>query len=482
MIDLLYRHVLIPAFETGLKRRRTFAYWRELEESQWLTVEALKARQLESLQKLLTHAADHCPYYRQDWRLRDLHTRKIQSLEDFRHWPLINRETVRTERINMRAAVAELRLIRKATGGSSGVPLEFDLDPESNDRRMGAWHRGYGWGGAAPGTRQWYLWGAAPGSPSRLKRAKDALYHRLYRRRMANSFEMRDERIPWYVDQLKRARPKCIVAYTNPLYHFARALAERKLRPYSPASIIVGAEKLHDFQRELIERVFQAPVFETYGSREFMLIGGECERHAGLHLTMENLLVEVVDDDGRPTPAGREGNVAVTDLTNYGMPFIRYLNGDRAVAGFQQCSCGRGLSLLASVTGRQLDMLETPDGRKIPGEFFPHLIKEFPSIRRFQVVQSERHEIELLLVVNKLWNESDRQSLEMPIRAVIGPDVHFNIALVDDIPLTGAGKLQVVVRRGPGQSHRPQGTPVSLAPPVDERSLISFHAHSVSGE
>src|SRR5690606_21936692 len=138
-------------------------------------------------------------------------------------------------------------------------------------------------------------------------------------------------------------------------------------------SIVVGAEKLHDFQRDLIERVFEAPVFETYGSREFMLIGAECEHHDGLHVTAENLIVEVIDDDGNPVPEGTEGDVAITDLTNLGMPFIRYRNGDRAVAAEGDCACGRTLPRLARVAGRRLDVLTTPDGRQLPGEFFPHI-------------------------------------------------------------------------------------------------------------
>src|SRR5690606_25431630 len=144
-----------------------------------------------------------------------------------------------------------------------------------------------------------------------------------------------------------------------------------------PRSVIVGAEKLYPFQRKLIEEAFAAPVFETYGSREFMLIAAECDRHEGLHLTSEHLLVEILDEDGRPTPAGEAGNVVITDLYNFGMPFIRYANGDRAIAGWSKCSCGRGLPLLRQVTGRRLDVLHSPDGRRIPGEFFPHCLKDF---------------------------------------------------------------------------------------------------------
>jgi phenylacetate-CoA ligase len=229
------------------------------------------------------------------------------------------------------------------------------------------------------------------------------------------------------------------------VYEFARYIEATGKPVWTPQSIIVGAEKLHDFQRETIERVFKAPVFETYGSREFMLIGAECSHHTGLHLSLENLLVEVLDDDGRPTPAGDEGNVVITDLFNYGMPFVRYVNGDRAVAGFEMCPCGRGLPLLKKVVGRQLDTLKTPDGRRVPGEFFPHLIKDFPVIRRFQVVQADLGTIVLKVVVSGVLLQADQDRLLETIRQCTGEQVHLDLQLVDDIPLTKAGKLKVVV-------------------------------------
>jgi phenylacetate-CoA ligase len=326
------------------------------------------------------------------------------------------------------------------------------LNEDSNDRRMAAWHRGYSWAGAAPGTKQVYLWGVALGDRPWRARLKDYLYQTwLYRRRILNTFDLDDNTMSQYLRRYNRCRPDALVAYTNPLYAFARWLDENKLTPYSPRSIVVGAEKLHDFQRELIERVFQAPVFETYGCREFMLIGAECDRHEGLHLTMEHLLVEIVDDDGRPTPAGEEGQVVITDLYNYGMPFIRYVTGDRAVAGFSQCSCGRGLPLLRKVVGRQLDILTTPNGRQIPGEFFPHLIKDFAAVRRFQVIQPNPDEIVLKLVVDDTWSGAARDKLATTIHDEVGDALTLRIELVNDIPLTRAGKLQVVVNQCAGK-------------------------------
>jgi phenylacetate-CoA ligase len=209
---------------------------------------------------------------------------------------------------------------------------------------------------------------------------------------------------------------------------------------------VVGAEKLHPFQRQLIERVFRTQVFETYGSREFMLIGAECEQQNGLHLTTEHLLVEILDDDGHPTPKGIEGNVVITDLYNYGMPFVRYANGDRAVAGLGDCECGRGLPLLRNVTGRRLDMLLGADGRWLPGEFFPHLVKDFPAVRRFQVIQEALGHVRFRMASTHMA-DTDRKELERLVRAALGASVRVDFEQVADIELTAAGKLQVVINR-----------------------------------
>ncbi len=448
MNRFIHRHILLPGFETGMKRRRTFGYWRELERSQWLTPPELEAVQFRALSRLVTHAYDRCPYYRGAWDRLGLHPRQLIHAAGFAAWPVIDRDTIREHRVAMRAASPSLPLISKSTGGSSGVPLQFDLCHESHDRRTAAWHRGYGWAGGAPGTKQLMLWGTALGHRPLGARIKDGLYQALYRRRIVSCFEAGDDLAARFAGQLSRWRPDVIVAYTNPLYEVARRLEESGMAAFQPKAIIVGAEKLHDFQREQIQRTFGAPVFETYGSREFMLIGAECERHNGLHLTSEHLLVEVLDDDGRPAPDGAEGNVVITDLYNFGMPFVRYANGDRAIAGAARCGCGRGLPLLRKVVGRRLDVLYATGGRIIPGEFFPHLVKDFPAVRRFQVVQEQEDRVRFALAARDMRRE-DRMRLERLVQDAMGPGVRVDFEPVDQIPLSASGKLQVVVNRVP---------------------------------
>jgi phenylacetate-CoA ligase len=445
LTETLFRHAVLPAYESGYQRRKTLRYWRQLERSQWSSREELEGEQFAALQRLLRHAAENCPYYRQQWELAGLRVADVQSVDDFRRWPVLDKQHIRENRLAMRSERSNSRLICKGTGGSTGVPVRFDLDLDSHDRRHAAMWRGYGWAGARPGTKQFYLWGVPLESRPAWKAWKDRLYNLLQRRRVVNSFELSEETVPQIFDSLNGYRPDAVVAYTGALYQFARSLAERGLRPYSPRALIVGAEKLHGFQRDLIESVFQAPVFETYGSREFMLIGAECPEHRGLHLTTEHLYVEILDDDGQPTADGQTGNVVVTDLYNYGMPFVRYAIGDQAVAGFGQCSCGRGLPLLQEVRGRRLDSLSTPDGRKVPGEFFPHLMKDFAGIRQFQVVQPALDQLELQIVLAPNWNNADEQRVLQQVKRTMGPRVAVRWRAVPTIELTKAGKHRVVV-------------------------------------
>jgi phenylacetate-CoA ligase len=102
---------------------------------------------------------------------------------------------------------------------------------------------------------------------------------------------------------------------------------------------------------------------------------------------------------------------------------------------------------LKKIVGRQLDILRTPDGRLTPGEFFPHLMKDFASVRRFQVVQETIDQVRIRIVTDANWNQQARDQVERLVKQRLGPLVQLTIECVDQIPLTAAGKLQVVVNQ-----------------------------------
>jgi phenylacetate-CoA ligase len=204
-------------------------------------------------------------------------------------------------------------------------------------------------------------------------------------------------------------------------------------------------------ERALLEQAFGCPVFETYGSREFMLMAAECPAHQGLHLSMENLHLELLDDQGAPTPPGQVGRVVVTDLHNLAQPFIRYQNDDLAVMAQGPCPCGRTLPRLARVEGRILDQIATPDGRRVSGTIFPHLLKDFPAVRDYQARQESLESLVLSIVQASPLSEADR----LRLLAILGkalPGMRVEIRLVESIPPTPSGKRRVSIGLASGPS------------------------------
>jgi phenylacetate-CoA ligase len=248
------------------------------------------------------------------------------------------------------------------------------------------------------------------------------------------------------VEYINKKKPTGIVSYTTGIYNLAQFVQKNgiHLDTTSVKSIITGAEKLFDYQRDLIESVFKARVFNTYGCREFMLIASECEKHEGLHVNSDSLVVEILVD-GKAAKPGETGELVITDLHNYGMPFIRYKNGDLATQSTKVCSCGRGLPLIENVDGRKTDVIVAHNGTKIPGIYFPHLMKEIPEVRKFQVIQKSRTVIEVKIVQQPKISEEKIQFVRHEIQNVVGDEVDIQFNFVDDIPLNASGKFRVTI-------------------------------------
>ena len=443
----IFSRVLNPFFEKIIKKRKMLDHLNFLNKSQWWTAEKLKNYQWDELQKLLKHAFNEVPYWKDRFNEIGMNFEDIRTYEDFQKLPIITKEDIRANKDRMIADNWRGKTWTKATGGSTGVPLELDYTPDSYDWRVACSKRGYSWAGCEDGIKQGYIWGVAIGKVGWMKKLKENLHHAILRQKYFNCFEFTKEKMNVCLQELNRFKPDIIVGYTNPLYNFAQFVKKSNKLKFQPKGIVSAAEKLHEFQRKLISETFGCKVFNTYGSREFMLIASECEEQMGLHINVENLFVEIIKADGTPAKDGELGDVVITDLHNYGMPFIRYKIGDMAVASNKICKCGRGLPLLADVVGRSLDMLKTPDGRNVPGEFFPHLMKEFKGIDRFQVVQNQIDSLEIKIVKNDQFDNGDLNMLKVEIVKIMGNAIKITFNFVNDIPLTKTGKYRVTISR-----------------------------------
>jgi len=451
MYDQLFRRFLFPFYEERIAGRKTASYINEYMANLQKRRAELEAIQLAGLKQLLEHAQNNCSYYRETWKELGFEPGKLVSLDDLSQLPVLDKETIRENYDGFVAKTHSGKNILKATGGSSGSPFQFELDGVSNERRQAVMWRGYGAIGAGLGTKTLYVWGAHIAPVGKKTQIKDRLYHLFYNRKILNSFDMRDDNVGDYVHAHNQYRPRAVVGYVNPLVTMADYILENKLAVHAPEAILTGAEPLYEFQREKIERAFKAPVYNTYGCREFMLIGSECTERNGLHINIDHLVVELVDSDGQSAGVSH-GDVVVTDLYNYGFPLIRYRNGDQASLGeATDCACGSPLPRLRSIDGRKLDVIRTPDGKAIPGEFFPHLLKDYPAVKQFQIVQETLDTVDLNVALNDGFAAQDLHEALALVEKHLGDTVNVQLHILREIPLTSSGKLRVAISKVQGE-------------------------------
>src|SRR4029079_2619649 len=202
-----------------------------------------------------------------------------------------------------------------------------------------------------------YLWGAladAP-SPNRFQKLRRSL---LEPQIFLNTAHVTEGELLAFHEQMKRFRPRVVLAYARSAALFARLLKDRGLQPYSPHSIVATAEVLDPEDRAVIEEVFGCRVFNRYGCREVSVIASECESHSGLHVMAEGLYVEVVDSERMSKLCDEKvGSILITDLLNFVMPLIRYRIGDLGSWMNGPCPCGPSLPRLREVSGRVTEFL-----------------------------------------------------------------------------------------------------------------------------
>jgi phenylacetate-CoA ligase len=430
---------LLPAYHR-MRGRRYAEYRRFLEASQWWAPKRLRAYQWDQTRALLEHVFRSVPYYQEKYRAAGARLEDLRSWEDFARLPVLTRQEVNAHRAELCSRDWRGALIPHATGGSSGEPTRFFITWDSYDWRTAATQRVYSWTGCRLGERAVYLWGGPVGRQPALRRWKLAAYYRFHRQFVFNTFSQNSALWRGIYQKASALRPVLLVGYVSCLEEFARFLAAEGLALPSVRAVIAAAEPLHAGVRRRLSTALRAPVYNTYGSREFMSLAGECEQRDGLHINAENIVLETK----LPASEG-PSEFLVTDLHNYGMPFLRYALGDVGELDAAPCRCGRGLPRLKSIEGRVLDVLRTPDRRVVPGEFFPHLLKDVPEVQTYQVRQVELDHIVVSAVLHRDLSDASRGLLAREVRKVFGDRVRVEIRPVSRLPKLASGKRRVTV-------------------------------------
>lgn len=443
VVSPIFRRIVAPS--TRPERQRCLA---SLLESQFWPLDRLKTLEESRLRRLVQAARESSPWYHE--RLASLPDHELLCLADLQRAPFLEKRDLQAGLSNITGAGGlEPGTRENFSGGSTGEPVKLW---QSRAYRLWAGaelDRNYTMcNGFRAGERRVFFWGSDIDSQAHrglTGSARDVLQNQLW----IDAFTLTRANVGGAISRARGFRPRLAIGYVSSLVEIAKLLE-------SPISGLRGvqtaAETLTAEHRQLIEGAFGAPVYNRYGCREVGNLAHECDAHAGLHLLMENNVVEVVKPDGSAAGPGEEGEIVVTNLWNTATPLIRYRLGDIARVGDPEpCSCGRSSPRLEAVLGRTSDIIASPGGKKLHGEFFTHLFYGAP-VRRFQVEQTSAAELHIRVVPDAGYSPS--LAIEVTDKITTYGDPAFSISweTVDEIRPSASGKFRFTLSslRGPG--------------------------------
>jgi phenylacetate-CoA ligase len=433
---------LFPLHER-LKGHSTVAALQSMERSQWLPRADIQQLQGRRLRGFLERVGRDVPYYRDVFRARGFNPRDIETPRDLQRLPLTGKAEIRANMERLTAVNAG-PLERFSTGGSSGEPLVFYRGKERVSHDVAAKWRATRWWGVDIGDPEIVLWGSPIelGSQDRIRLLRD----RLLRTELLSAFAMSDENMRGFIRRIQAFRPRMLFGYPSSMALLADYAATNgyKVDDLGIRVAFVTSECLYEHQREKIESVFGAPVANGYGGRDAGFIAHQCPE-GSMHITAEDIVVEIVGEDGEVLPAGERGEIVITHLSTGEFPFVRYPTGDVGSLSDDDCACGRGLPLLQQIEGRSTDFIRAADGTVIHGLALIYVLRELPEVDEFKIIQESVDNITVQLVTLAGDTGALESYISEQFRHRLGESVAVSFEYVDTIPPEASGKFRYVV-------------------------------------
>ncbi|WP_448547398.1 phenylacetate--CoA ligase family protein [Thalassotalea fusca] len=440
----LVSSVLFPLHEK-MKKHQTVSINRALEKSQWYSQDKLAKLQLERLRSFLSKIGENVPYYKSLFEEKGFKPAKLTSVEQLSELPFLSKAVIRDNFDQLKAQNGgEVKPF--TTGGSSGTPLTFLLSNERVSHDVAEKWRATRWWDVDIGDKEIVAWGSPIelGAQDKVRIARD----KLFRSTLIPAFDMDESKILHFIDEIKRIKPKMLFGYPSVFSLIAKTAQTHNIdmNDVGIKVVFVTSERLYPYQREVIEQVFAAPVANGYGGRDAGFIAHQCPG-GKMHLSAEDIVVEIVDTEGNPVPVGEKGEIVVTHLATSDFPFVRYKTGDIAAIDPEPCSCGRGLPALKEIEGRTTDFIVAEDGTVMHGLALIYVLRELEGIEEFKIVQETKLLTRVQVVPTDTLTDKLKTQIIDGFKARLGDNVQIALEQVDAIAAEKSGKFRYVISK-----------------------------------
>jgi phenylacetate-CoA ligase len=409
--------------------------------NQWRSPEALERIREKKLRRLIRHAYDKVPFYRAVFEDRKLRPEDIRTVADLAALPLVSKKDLQGLRVEDKLAAGHHPRACKPflTSGTTGRPLSlFYSRRDWTMTTFGSARAFY-----AMGMRPWHRMTSFVGKAD-LSEKSPKWYERIgaWRGRELSSW---DDPRSW-IAALRDGRPQALVGYVMTLRILAEAMRDGGPIEWRPDVVISGSGVLDDFTRRLLTSVFGCPIRDYYASYEAGTMAWECRTCGGYHISSDTVILETLAD-GKPAAPGQAGEVVVTNLHSYAMPFIRYRQGDEAILSARRPVCGRKLPLLERIQGRDDDCVVLSDGRRIPSHPFYYAIEPVPGVKRWKVVQESLRTLRISIEPGPEFDEDSRRRIEIGLKSLVGEAMEIEFAIEPSFPIHPSQKHRQVSSR-----------------------------------
>lgn len=427
----------------GPAAARALALLHQLEHSQWWSPRILRQAQFRQLERLLAHASDASPFWRDRLQAAGYVSGAPLTEDVWRAIPILRRSEVQAAGQALHCAHVPPehgRVGRVTTTGSTGRPVTVQATEMAaffwnvSLIREHLWHR-RDFRAKLAAIRN-LPQGAGAYPDGHVNRGWNKLLDAVFGSAPMPLLRI-DTPVAEQADWLARQNPDYLLTFPSNAEALARHCARHGIRVPRLREVRCFGEVVGPQVAGACREAWGAKVTDVYSSEELGYIAPQCPEAGRYHVQSEMVLLEVLDGHGRPCGPGQVGEVVATRLHNFATPLVRYALGDFAEAG-APCTCGRGLPVLNRIMGRTRNMLRLPDGGRLWPSFGDAGYTDIAPITQFQFAQTALERIEMRVVAERTLTVAEEAGLADLVRSRLRRPFEIVIRRCDEIP-RGAG-------------------------------------------
>ena len=447
------KNAAISAYGYYLKKKRYGKRYEEFVNSERgnakLTLAELEKIQLKKLKTLLQDANQYSPYYHKAFETAGVTDTDIRNATDayqlLARLPYLEKADLRAHMSDIVSRDGKRKTVGVTfTSGSTGTPMAVEKDADASQYGFAVWRRFYDWMGLPESFKSVRFSGRIIISPSQ-DQPPFWVYNASTSQLFMSTYHLTEEHLESYIRKLNSFQPQLIDGYPSAITVIAKYIHRNNIKlAFTPTAIATTAETLTPENQRLIETAFRCPVYNQYASSEGAPFICQC-REGQMHLWIDTGVFEFINK----VPYNDELDLAelvVTSFRSLKTPLIRYRIGDTVLVykDHRTCSCGCQYPIIHSVTGRVDDILFTREKGYVGR--LDTAYKGVEGITESQIIQHDVDHIEVKIVKNKLYDESQENLLLKNLKDRLGTNVQYELHSVESIPRGANGKFRTVVR------------------------------------